>query len=29
VVAVTHDPAFARAGDRVIHLVDGRIVRDG
>jgi len=29
VVAVTHDPGFARAGDRVIHLVDGRIVRDG
>ena len=29
VVAVTHDPDFARAGDRVIHLVDGRITRDG
>jgi lipoprotein-releasing system ATP-binding protein len=29
VVAVTHDPGFARAGDRVIPLVDGRIVADG
>ena len=29
VVVVTHDPDFARAGDRVIHLVDGRITRDG
>ncbi len=28
VVTVTHDPDFARAGDRVIHIVDGRIVRD-
>jgi lipoprotein-releasing system ATP-binding protein len=25
VVAVTHDPDFARAGDRVIHIVDGRV----
>ncbi len=28
VVAVTHDAEFARACDRVIHLVDGRISRD-
>lgn len=26
IVAVTHDPEFARAGDRVVHLVDGRLV---
>ncbi|MGE0665146.1 MAG: ABC transporter ATP-binding protein [Sphingomonadales bacterium] len=25
VLAVTHDPDFARAGDRQIHIVDGRI----
>ncbi len=25
VLAVTHDPEFARAGDRQIHIVDGRI----
>jgi lipoprotein-releasing system ATP-binding protein len=29
VVAVTHDPEFARAGDRVIRIVDGRIESDG
>jgi len=29
VIAVTHDPDFARAGDRVIRIVDGRIVSDG
>jgi lipoprotein-releasing system ATP-binding protein len=29
VIAVTHDAAFAAAGDRVIHIVDGRIERDG
>jgi len=29
VVAVTHDPTFARAGDRVIRIVDGRIDSDG
>jgi putative ABC transport system ATP-binding protein len=28
VVAVTHDPEFARAGDRVIRIVDGRIESD-
>ena len=28
VVAVTHDPQFARAGDRVIRIVDGRIESD-
>ena len=26
VIAVTHDPEFARAGDRVVQIVDGRIV---
>jgi len=29
VLAVTHDPDFARAGDRQIHIVDGRIETDG
>jgi lipoprotein-releasing system ATP-binding protein len=29
VIAVTHDPEFASAADRVIHIVDGRIARDG
>jgi lipoprotein-releasing system ATP-binding protein len=29
VVAVTHDPEFARAGDRIISLVDGRMASDG
>lgn len=29
VVAVTHDPEFARAGDRIIRIVDGRIASDG
>ena len=29
VLAVTHDPEFARAGDRQIHIVDGRIATDG
>jgi lipoprotein-releasing system ATP-binding protein len=28
VVTVTHDPEFARAGDRIIRIVDGR-VEDG
>lgn len=28
VLAVTHDPLFARAGDRVIRIVDGRIAGD-
>jgi lipoprotein-releasing system ATP-binding protein len=28
VLAVTHDPEFARAGDRQIHIVDGRIETD-
>jgi lipoprotein-releasing system ATP-binding protein len=28
VLAVTHDPDFARAGDRQIHIVDGRIETD-
>ena len=28
VLAVTHDPEFARAGDRQIHIVDGRIEND-
>jgi lipoprotein-releasing system ATP-binding protein len=27
-VAVTHDPDFARAGDRIIRIVDGRIESD-
>jgi lipoprotein-releasing system ATP-binding protein len=29
VLAVTHDPEFARAGDRQIHIVDGQIQTDG
>ncbi|WP_119421942.1 ABC transporter ATP-binding protein [Desertibaculum subflavum] len=29
IVAVTHDPEFARAGDRIIRIVDGRIESDG
>ncbi|MGE3296043.1 MAG: ABC transporter ATP-binding protein [Porticoccaceae bacterium] len=29
VVAVTHDPEFARAGDRVVRIVDGRVESDG
>jgi ABC-type lipoprotein export system ATPase subunit len=29
VVAVTHDPEFARAGDRVIRIVDGRLEGEG
>lgn len=29
VVAVTHDPEFARAGDRIVRIVDGRIESDG
>jgi lipoprotein-releasing system ATP-binding protein len=29
VVAVTHDPEFAPAGDRVIRIVDGRVESDG
>lgn len=29
VVAVTHDSDFARAGDRIIRIVDGRIESDG
>ncbi len=29
VVAVTHDPDFARAGDRVIRIVDGRLEGEG
>ena len=29
VVAVTHDPEFARAGDRVIRIVDGKVESDG
>jgi lipoprotein-releasing system ATP-binding protein len=29
IVAVTHDPDFARAGDRIIRIVDGRIESDG
>ncbi|MCW5747858.1 MAG: ABC transporter ATP-binding protein [Alphaproteobacteria bacterium] len=29
IIAVTHDPEFARAGDRIIRIVDGRIVSDG
>jgi lipoprotein-releasing system ATP-binding protein len=29
VVAVTHDPDFARAGDRVICIVDGRLEGTG
>ncbi|MEN3974869.1 ABC transporter ATP-binding protein [Emcibacter sp. SYSU 3D8] len=28
VVAVTHDPDFARAGDRQIHIIDGRIATE-
>lgn len=29
VIAVTHDSDFARAGDRIIRIVDGRIESDG
>jgi lipoprotein-releasing system ATP-binding protein len=29
VLAVTHDPNFAKAGDRTIQIVDGRIQSDG
>jgi lipoprotein-releasing system ATP-binding protein len=29
VVAVTHDPEFARAGDRIIRIVDGRVEGGG
>jgi lipoprotein-releasing system ATP-binding protein len=29
VVTVTHDPDFARAGDRTIRIVDGRVESDG
>jgi lipoprotein-releasing system ATP-binding protein len=29
VIAVTHDPDFARAGDRIIRIVDGRIESGG
>jgi lipoprotein-releasing system ATP-binding protein len=29
IVAVTHDPDFAHAGDRIIRIVDGRIESDG
>jgi lipoprotein-releasing system ATP-binding protein len=29
VVAVTHDPDFARAGHRIIRIVDGRLESDG
>jgi lipoprotein-releasing system ATP-binding protein len=29
IIAVTHDPDFARAGDRTIRIVDGRIDSDG
>ncbi|MEJ0017987.1 MAG: ABC transporter ATP-binding protein [Acetobacteraceae bacterium] len=29
VVTVTHDPEFARAGDRMIRIVDGRVVDAG
>ncbi|MBI1179483.1 MAG: ATP-binding cassette domain-containing protein [Alphaproteobacteria bacterium] len=28
VLAVTHDPDFARAGDRQIHIIDGRVETD-
>ena len=28
VVTVTHDPDFARAGDRIIRIVDGRLESD-
>jgi lipoprotein-releasing system ATP-binding protein len=26
VIAVTHEPAFAESADRIIHIVDGKIV---
>jgi lipoprotein-releasing system ATP-binding protein len=29
VLAVTHDPDFARAGDRQIHIIDGRVTQSG
>jgi lipoprotein-releasing system ATP-binding protein len=29
VVTVTHDPDFARAGDRIIRIVDGRVEGEG
>jgi putative ABC transport system ATP-binding protein len=29
VVVVTHDPRMAQAADRILHLLDGRIVDDG
>ena len=29
VIAVTHDPDFARAGHRIIRIVDGRLESDG
>jgi lipoprotein-releasing system ATP-binding protein len=29
VVAVTHDPEFARSGDRIIKIVDGHLESDG
>jgi lipoprotein-releasing system ATP-binding protein len=29
VVAVTHDPDFARAGHRIIRIIDGRVESDG
>jgi len=28
IIVVTHDPTVADAGERIIHLLDGRIVRD-
>jgi lipoprotein-releasing system ATP-binding protein len=29
VVAVTHDPEFARLGDQILRIVDGRLATDG
>ena len=29
IIAVTHDPDFARAGDRIVRIVDGSIASDG